>query len=347
MTLELRDVTKTFSDDASSGVRNVSLRLPEGQLTALLGPSGAGKTTAMRLIAGLLAPDSGDILLDGTSILPLPPERRGIVLVFQNALLFPHMSLAENVAFGLKMRGLPRDETARRVAEMLDLVQLTGLGSRRPHELSGGQLQRGALARALVLKPRLMLLDEPLSSLDVALREDMRDLIRHLQRATGVTLLMVTHDQSEAVALADRIALMMAGRLIQEAGPDEIFQRPNSVATARFFGGTNFLPGRADKGRFISSLGPLVLPPGQPNGPGVLTIRPEAVQLVDGSGDVRAQVTEKLFLGSQTRVRLLADGVPLTALVAPDRAEALSPGSWIGVRLPTHALWVLPAPAAD
>jgi ABC-type Fe3+/spermidine/putrescine transport system ATPase subunit len=347
MTLELLDVTKGFPGAGSGGIRNVSLSIPEGQVTALLGPSGAGKTTTMRLIAGLLAPDSGDIRLDGRSIIGLPPERRGVVLVFQNALLFPHMSLAENVGFGLRMRGQPRDKTARRVAEMLDLVQLTGLGDRRPHELSGGQMQRGALARALVLNPRLLLLDEPLSNLDAALREEMRDLIRGLQRATGVTLLLVTHDQTEAVALGDRIALMMEGRLVQEAPPDEIFQRPGSIATARFLGGANFLPGRAESGRFYSDLGPLVLPDGLPDGPGILTIRPEAVQLVDGPGDVRAQVIEKLFLGSQTRIRLQAAGVQLTALVAPGAAQTLTPGAWTGVRLPSHALWLLPADTAD
>lgn len=347
MTLELAGVRKTFPGPQRAGVHDVTLTLPSGRLTALLGPSGAGKSTVMRLIAGLMQPDAGDIRLDGRSILTLPPERRGVVMVVQNALLFPHLTLAQNVGFGLRMRGLPTADVARKVAGMLDQVQLAGLGDRRPHELSGGQQQRGALARALVLAPKVLLLDEPLSNLDAALREEMRDLIRHLQRETGVTMLVVTHDQAEAVALADRIALLLDGRIAQEAAPDEIYRKPASVAVARFFGGMNFLAGAARQGVFHGQIGAgglRAIPLAQPtaDGPGTLTIRPEALILDAGAGADQAEVLDVTFLGSQSRVVLELAGLRLVALVAPDRARHLAPGERIGIALPPGAAWFIP-----
>lgn len=342
MTLELLHLTKIWPGAAQATVADLTLTVAQGGLTALLGPSGAGKTTVMRMIAGLLAPDAGDIRLDGRSVLPLPPERRGVVMVFQNAPLFPHLTLAENVGFGLRMRGLPTAGSAERVSAMLDRVQLSGLGARRPHQLSGGQQQRGALARALVLEPRLLLLDEPLSNLDAALRDEMRALIRTLQRETGVTTLVVTHDQSEAVVLADRVALMLDGRLAQEAAPDEIFTRPASVAVARFFGGVNFLTGHAGDAGFDCALGRLPLPPGAPRGTGTLTIRPEALRLGPDPAAREARVTERTFLGTQTRITLDLSGHRLEALVAPDAARGVAPGDRVAVTLPVDALWVMP-----
>lgn len=342
MTLELHGLTKTWPGAAEPTVADLTLTVAQGGMTALLGPSGAGKTTIMRMIAGLLTPDAGDIRLAGRSLLALPPERRGVVMVFQNAPLFPHLTLAENVGFGLEMRGMPARGIAARVGPMLDRVQLSGLGQRRPHELSGGQQQRGALARALVLKPDLLLLDEPLSNLDAALRDEMRALIRDLQRETGITTLVVTHDQSEAVVLADRVALMLNGRLAQEAAPDEIFARPASVAVARFFGGVNFLPGHASDAGFDCALGRLPLPPGVPPGPGTLTIRPEALRLGPGPGAREAQVMERTFLGTQSRIALDLSGHRLEALVAPDAARGIAPGDRVAVTLPVDALWVMP-----
>ncbi|WP_136645002.1 ABC transporter ATP-binding protein [Tabrizicola sp. YIM 78059] len=342
MTLELHLLTKTYPGAVRPTVRDLSLTVPRGGVTALLGPSGAGKTTVMRMVAGLLAPDTGDIRLDDRSLLPLPPERRGVVMVFQNAPLFPHLTLAENVGFGLRMRGLPSAEIHDRVGAMLERVQLSGLGSRRPHQLSGGQQQRGALARALVLRPRLLLLDEPLSNLDAALREEMRGLIRALQRETGITTLVVTHDQSEAVVLADRVALLLDGRLAQEAEPDEIFARPASVAVARFIGGVNFLPGRCVQGAFECALGRLPLPSDASEGPGTLTIRPEALRLGPGPDARVGQVLERTFLGSQTRLTMVLAGQRLEALVAPDTARHFAPGDPIQVSLPVDALWVIP-----
>ncbi len=351
MTLEVRGLTKTHPGGTLATIRNLDLTVDSGRITALLGPSGAGKTTVMKLIAGLLAPDAGQVTLAGRSILHLPPEQRGVVMVFQNPLLFPHLTVAENVGFGLRMRGLPTTEIRARVTEMLERTQLTGLGSRRPAELSGGQAQRVALARALVLKPDLLLLDEPLSSLDPTLRDDMRALILTLQRETAVTTLVVTHDQTEAVVLADRIALLLEGCLAQHGPPDQIYRQPASLAVARFFGGANFLPGRATAGVFQSAIGPIPLPAGLPgaltDGPGVLTIRPEAIDLVAPAhpGALTARIVASTFLGTQSRVELDLGGTQLQALVSPDFAQGLTKGQALGVVLPPSALWVVPDPA--
>jgi ABC-type Fe3+/spermidine/putrescine transport system ATPase subunit len=345
VTLALQGLSKTHPGQPHPALANLSLTLPRGSLTALLGPSGSGKSTVLKLIAGLLEPDAGTIHLNDRPLLGLPPERRGVVMVFQNAPLFPHMTLAENVGFGLRMRGLPAPQVTRRVAEMLDRVQLQGLGPRRPGELSGGQAQRGALARALILDPALLLLDEPLSSLDASLRDEMQSLIRRLQRETGVTTLVVTHDQTEAMVLADRIALLFDGRLAQAGPPDQVFTRPASLAVARFFGAENFLPGSVRAGGFDCALGHLPLAEVVPDGPGTLTIRPEALRLGPGPDARPARVRASAFLGTQSRVELDVGGQPLVALVPPDTARGLTAGAEIGVTLPTHALWVIRPPA--
>jgi ABC-type Fe3+/spermidine/putrescine transport system ATPase subunit len=342
VTLVLQGLTVRHQGQQQPALADLSLTVAEGSLTAVLGPSGAGKSTLLRLIAGHMAPDRGEVLLNGQSILGLPPDRRGVVLVFQNAPLFPHLTLAENVGFGLRMRGLPRAIIAARAAEMLEKVQLQGLGARRPSQLSGGQAQRGALARALILQPRLLLLDEPLSNLDPSLREEMGALIRQLQRDSGVTTLVVTHDRAEAVALADRIALILDGRLAQEALPEDIFARPATLTVARFFGGANFLPGRATGDAFDCALGRIPLPPGCPQGMGHLTIRPEALRLEPGPDTLLAEVTELAFLGTQTRVGLALAGQQLMALIPPEAARGLTPGASVPVTLPRQALWVIP-----
>lgn len=341
--LALHDLTLAYPNAAIPALDRLSLTVAPGTITALLGPSGCGKTTAMKLIAGLLSPQSGDISLDGQSILALPPERRGAVMVFQNHLLFPFMTLAENIGFGLKMRGTPTAEITTRVGQMLDRVRLTGLGARRPADLSGGQQQRAALARALVLRPRVLLLDEPLANLDAHLRGEMRALILSLQRETGITTLFVTHDQEEAVVIADRIALILAGRLAQEGPPATFYTRPATATVARFFGGMNFLPGHASGGQFHSALGPLTIAAEAPDGPGLLTIRPEAVLLAAGPVNSRtARVAAHAFLGTQSRLHLVVGDTPLQALVPPAEAARFPPGTDLAITLPTEALWVLP-----
>jgi len=342
--VSLHALTKHYPGALAPAVDDLNLDLAPGSLTALLGPSGCGKTTTMRLIAGLLDPTSGDIRLDGTSVLAIPPERRGVVMVFQNHLLFPHMSVAENVGFGLRMQGRPTSETARRTEEILARVQLTGFARRRPTELSGGQQQRVALARALILRPKVLLLDEPLSNLDAHLRGEMRDLIRDLQRETGITTLVVTHDQSEATILADQIALLLDGKLRQVATPAELYSRPADTAVARFFGGANFITGQSRAGQFHSALGPLRLPPDARDGDGILTFRPEAVETGGfGENSLAVVVADRAFLGSQTRVTLQAGPVMIEALLPPATAAALPDGVALRITLPPAALWVLPA----
>ncbi|MCU0903050.1 MAG: ABC transporter ATP-binding protein [Tabrizicola sp.] len=342
--LTLDRLTKTYAGAGQAALLPLDLAVESGSLTALLGPSGSGKTTTMKLIAGLIAPDSGDIRLGARSIRGVPPEQRGVAMVFQNALLFPHLTVAGNVGFGLRMRGLAPDRIAARVGDMLDRVRLTGFGDRRPSQLSGGQAQRVALARALILKPEVLLLDEPLSSLDPALRDEMRQLIRSLQRETGITTLVVTHDQAEAVALADRIALLLNGRLAQHDAPEAFYRRPATEAVARFFGGVNFLPGTARAGMFHTAWGALVLPAGITDGDGLLTIRPEALRFGPGPNPLMARVEAVTFLGTQTRIDLSLSGLDLQALTDPDAARALSPGSEVTLSMPPESLWTLPLP---
>jgi ABC-type Fe3+/spermidine/putrescine transport system ATPase subunit len=345
--LALDRLAKTHPGASRPVVKDLSLEVTTGSLTALLGPSGSGKTTVMKLIAGLIQPDAGDIRLGGRSLLGLPPERRGVVMVFQNPLLFPHLTLEENLAFGLRMRGRPATEIAAATRTMLARVQLDGLGQRRPAQLSGGQQQRAALARALVLRPDLLLLDEPLSNLDATLRDDMRDLIRDLQRETGITTILVTHDQAEAVVLADRIALLIDGRLAQHAAPQEFYRRPASAAVARFFGAVNLVPGRAQGGIFHAPLGPLILPPDHPpglaEGPACLTLRPEGLRLGPGPNARAATVTAVTFLGTQSRVEFALGEVRLTGLFAPDLAAGLAPGGTVTLSLPPESLWLVAA----
>lgn len=341
-TLALHALRKTYPGAGQAAVHGLDLTVESGSLTALLGPSGCGKTTTMKLIAGLITPEAGEVTLDGTAVTRLPPERRGVAMVFQNPLLFPHLTIAENVGFGLKIRGLSQGEIKGRVDAMLSRVRLDGLGDRRPAALSGGQQQRAALARALILHPKVLLLDEPLSNLDPSLRDEMRQLIRALQLETGITTIVVTHDQAEAVALADRIALMLDGRLAQQGPPEDLYRRPASLAVARFFGGLNFLPGRTKAGVFHSPLGPLTVPPNAPEGDGILTLRPEALRLGPGPNARTGRIVSVTFLGTQTRVGLDVDGIALQALTTPDLAGALVPGTALTVSLPPEALWLLP-----
>lgn len=340
--VSIRALSKTYPHSPKSAVDQLSLEIPSGGLTALLGPSGCGKTTAMKMIAGLLEPTSGDITFDDRSVLRDRPEHRGAVMVFQNPLLFPYMSVADNVGFGLKMRNVAKPEIETRVAEMLALVKLPDLGRRRPAELSGGQQQRVALARALIVRPKVLLLDEPLSNLDAHLRVEMRDLIRSLQRELGMTTVFVTHDQQEAVVLADRVALILDGTLRQYDTPEMFYKRPADEAVARFFGGHNFVPGVAHGGRFQSAMGALRLPDDAPEGPGKLTFRPESVIIGgDAENSRSARIIARAFLGTQTRLRLLVNEVEIEAIVGPDLVEGFEVGAAVPVTLPRKALWVL------
>lgn len=240
----VEQLVKTYPGSGAPSVDHVDFDLEKGEMLALLGPSGCGKTTILRMVAGLITPTSGRIQLNGQDIAQTPVHRRNMGMVFQSYALFPHMSVAENVAFGLQMRGVPKQDRAAQVERALDLVKLKGFGDRRITQLSGGQQQRCAIARSLVIEPDLLLLDEPLSNLDAKLRDEMREEIRDIQSRTGVTAIFVTHDQDEALSMADRLAVMSAGRIEQIGSPRAIFDRPANEFVANFIGAGNFLTGR-------------------------------------------------------------------------------------------------------
>lgn len=239
--VELRKIVKTFNQHTV--VQDLSLQIEKGEFITLLGPSGCGKTTTLRMIAGFEQPTSGEVLLDGKHVEGLPAYERNVNTVFQNYALFPHLSAYENVAFGLRVKGIPKNEIDQRVKEVLRLVQLEDYAKRKPDQLSGGQKQRIAIARALVNNPKVLLLDEPLGALDQKLRKQMQVELKHLQRQLGITFVFVTHDQEEALTMSDRIAIMHQGKLVQVGTPDEVYDQPHTTFVAEFIGEMNFLPG--------------------------------------------------------------------------------------------------------
>jgi spermidine/putrescine ABC transporter ATP-binding subunit len=310
----LLGVTKRFGDVVA--IDDVSLQIPAGEFLAILGPSGSGKTTAMRLIGGFEQPDAGLIELGGVNVTSLPPYRRDVNTVFQSYGLFPHMSVVDNVAYGLKMRRVPRAERRRRAQEMLELVSLEGIGERRPRELSGGMRQRVALARALVNEPGILLLDEPLGALDRQLREGMQIELRRIQRELGTTFVYVTHDQDEALSMADRVVVMRAGRIEQDGPPDVVYDSPSSLWVADFVGSSNTLPGvvraAGDEIEVQSDVSNLlarnVHGDVRPGDRVVTIVRPEHIRIEradarNGShNSVLARLEELLVVGSSVRV---------------------------------------------
>ena len=317
-TVELEGVSKAYG--AHRAVHELSLAVASGESVALLGPSGCGKTTTLNMIAGFLDPDAGHIRIDGRLVGGVPPYRRNIGMVFQHYALFPHLTVADNLAFGLRMRKAEKPEIARRVGGALDLVHLGGLERRYPRELSGGQQQRVALARALVVEPAVLLLDEPLSNLDAKLRQAMREEIVELQQRLGITTIFVTHDQEEALAIARRIAVMDAGRVEQIGTPEAIYGHPRTEFVARFIGEANLLPGEvvgSEPGglRVRVDMGALILAPAEagfkPGDRVLVMIRPEKVHIgparAGASGNrIEAAVKSVSFLGAVTRCHLTA-----------------------------------------
>ncbi len=333
--MRIEALTKRFGRTAV--VDHLSLDIYEGEFFALLGPSGCGKTTLLRLIAGFEQPNAGRMLLDGIDLAPVPPYRRPVNMMFQSYALFPHLDVEANVAFGLKQEGLPAREIARRVADMLARVKLDGLGGRKPHELSGGQRQRVALARSLVKRPRILLLDEPMAALDKKLRSETQFELMELQRNLGLTFIIVTHDQSEAMTVADRIAVMDGGRLIQVAPPAEIYERPSSRWVADFVGDVNLFQGRlGDDGVSVegTAAGRLrvdTTPDARPGAPVWVAVRPEKVRMTreqPSSGlenCVAGSVVDLGYLGGVTIYKLrIRDDSLVRAAVANvgGRAEA-------------------------
>ena len=339
--LSLIDLTKEYEPGVTA-VSNLTFNVEEGELMVLLGPSGCGKSTTLRLVAGLLRPTAGDLHFDGQSILATPPEKRGAVMVFQEHALFPFMSVGENVAFGLKMQKLDRVTIGKRVAEALTAVQLPNTEDRWPDQLSGGQRQRVALARALVIRPNLLLLDEPFSSLDRPLREELREMVRTLQKNAGITTLFVTHDQAEAVAIADRIGLMVNGRLRQIGQPRDFYENPADAEVARFFGGRNFISGTKQGQIVQTAIGPVETKPSpMADGPVLLTIRPEAVEFgANCHNNFAARVQNYQYQGANTHCHIDINGTRLE-ISAPPYAT-LQEGEKMTIHLPRKRLCILP-----
>ena len=313
--VEYRGVYKRFGDSAWV-VRELDLELHKGEFLTLLGPSGSGKTTCLMMLAGFEPPTAGDIRINGESVARLPPDKRGIGVVFQNYALFPHMSVGANLAFPLEVRGLDAQQRRERVGRALELVRLTGLEGRRPNQLSGGQQQRVAIARALVFEPELVLMDEPLGALDRRLREQLQYEIRRIQRQLGVTVLYVTHDQTEAMAMSDRVAVFRAGRIEQVASPEVLYEEPQRPFVASFIGENNLLKGRivsVERGvcevdvaeQRLQAAHIADLPAGSET---LVAIRPERVNIaplsMQYSNELDARVEDISFLGDHLRVRL-------------------------------------------
>ena len=326
-------------------VKDLNLEIASGEMVALLGPSGCGKTTTLRMITGLARPSTGDVLFDGSSVVEVPTERRGAVLIFQQHLLFPTMTVAQNVGFGLKMAGMDKAELNRRVEEMLERVELPGFGDRKAHQLSGGQQQRVALARGLVTHPKVLLLDEPLANLDANLRITMRQLIRSIQRDLGITAIFVTHDQEEAVMLADRIALMFDGTLQQVGQPDEFYRHPCTAGIARFFRSQNFLSGTRRGNVVTTSAGNLVVGDdlaATGDGPVIVTARPETVTLESrggGQNSLPATVSSAIYMGTHTQVFVQIGDATWTVHAPP--SVTVNTGDQVSVELPKEHIWIL------
>ena len=340
--IKIAGVTRSFGSVVA--VNDITLDIVAGEFFTLLGPSGCGKTTLLRMIAGFADLDAGQISIGGKRIDALPPHRRNIGMVFQNYAIFPNLTVAGNVAYGLKARKVPADEIASRVREALALVRLEGYGERWPHQLSGGQLQRVAIARALVIRPEVLLLDEPLSNLDAKLRVDMRGEIRDLQQRLGITAVYVTHDQEEALAVSQRVAVMQAGRIEQLGDPHEIYRRPASLFAAQFMGTTNVIAGVVEardgaRARVRAGSGDVFVADTDARQDEAVTLclRPEALRIIAAgepmaAGEIRveATVTTAEFIGALTRLDVkLPGGTPLKVAVLDGPRSSAAAGSTI------------------
>ena len=338
----LRDLTRAFG--ATRALDGLSIEMAPGELVALLGPSGCGKTTALRIVAGFETADTGSVMVDGKDISPVPAARRDMGMVFQSYSLFPNMSALDNVAFGLRMRKIGAGERRKRAGDLLDMVGLAAQASQYPHQLSGGQQQRVALARALAIEPRVLLLDEPLSALDAKVRLQLREQIRTLQQRLGTTTLFVTHDQEEALSMADRVGVMREGRLEQIAAPDELYADPATAFVAEFVGVMNRIPGELQAGGQVSALGGTLPVRGhRPEETAVdMLVRPEGLRL-EVAENGNGIVTTRTFLGSVTRVGDQLSGDVAVQVDRPSgEAAALAPGASVEVTLPAQPVLIAP-----
>ncbi len=349
--VSIEKLTKDYG--SSLAVNGISVRIADGEFISLLGPSGCGKTTTLKMIAGFEDATSGAIRFDGHDVVNVPAEKRDIGMVFQNYALFPHMTVAQNLAFGLEMRKVPKPEIASRTARVLDMVQLSGYADRYPRQLSGGQQQRVALARALVIEPKILLLDEPLANLDAKLREEMRVFIRDLQKRVGITTVYVTHDQAEAMTMSDRVVVMFGGRIAQYGSPADIYERPASLEVAQFVGQVNIVSGKLvstevnGQARIATALGELSVSDAKAgsNGEVMLVLRPEAIELsASGQGGIPATVAACYYSGSLFDYRLtLASGETISVQTFP--RHRFAPGDAVSVYVSEESFWPLGAVA--
>jgi iron(III) transport system ATP-binding protein len=355
--VELVGISKRFASLDAAGevtaVNDVNLDVRDGELVTLLGPSGCGKTTTLRMIAGFEFPSEGRIMLGGKDVASVPPNKRGISMVFQSYALFPHLSIYENVAYGLRVQRLPQASIKAKTEAVLDLMQLSEMARRYPNQVSGGQQQRIALARAIVIEPRVLLFDEPLSNLDAKLREYMRDELRKLQKRLGITSIYVTHDQAEAMAISDRVVIMDSGRIRQVGTPREIYERPESRFVANFMGKANFVPatfeGREGEAAQVSVRGSRARLP-QPGAARVadgeqalLVVRPEAVRLKKGAGMLSGRVSRTTYFGGVVNYEVESEGlVLLVESYNPQVTGVFAEGEGVGIDLDLDSIRLLP-----
>jgi len=350
--VELRALTKRYDDFLA--VDAIAATIPAGEFFSLLGPSGCGKTTTLRMIAGFVRPTEGEILLDGVDVAQVPPHRRNVHTVFQNYALFPHLDVFDNVLFGLKRKKVSKDEARRRAQEAIELVELAGFEQRKPSQLSGGQQQRVALARALVLRPAVLLLDEPLGALDAKIRKQLRLELKALQEEVGITFVFVTHDQEEALSMSDRVAVMSKGKIEQIGTPSEVYEDPATVFVADFLGISNLMDaqvvGACDGGCTVR-IGDFAMTAGcgdtNARGPVKVVARPERLTLLEHGGaadnSLPGMVERTVYVGSNLQVMVrLATGVQLQASITNTGATAgLAQGTPVAVQIPADALRVL------
>ena len=342
-TLTFTNITKTYPKREIPVLDDFSLDVKSGELVSLLGPSGIGKSTLLKLISGIESPDLGDILFDGESILSTAPNQREAVFMFQKAYLFPFLSVGENIAFGLKVKGFSTKEHLIKVAEMLDLIGLPGIENRPPNELSGGEQQRVALARSLVIRPKVLLLDEPFNSLDRPVRLSLQEAVRNIQRELGITTLLVTHDLDEAMAMSDRMALMMGGKVAAIDKPQHLFQKPPCVETAKFVGVKLFIEGVASSGTLVSAeWGKLKIEDEQKVGRSIFAIRPEHIRIQKEKCEnaLAGVVKNCVYRGTQIEMKIALGERVLRAHI-PAKNEIMPAEEPVQVILPKEHLFAV------
>ncbi len=348
--MELADITKKFG--AVTAVSDINLKIPAGRFVSFLGPSGCGKTTLLRLIAGLELPTTGTITLDGEDLTPRPVHKRNIGMVFQSLALFPHLSVGENITYALKIRGMARAARRRKADELLELVRLPGVGDRNIRQLSGGQRQRVAIARALALEPKLFLLDEPLSALDAKLREEMQVELRMLQERLGITTIIVTHDQREAMTMSDEVVVMSTARIQQMGPPLEIYRNPATAFVADFIGTSNLIAARQAGGNRVEIAGAMFDTAGLPDSLGpndevVVSVRPEDVHVLpesnDGPNRLTGVVTFVRDTGAHVETFVDCEGLQIIAMATPKDRPDISKGARVRVEFPAESCVVVKA----